>query len=710
MKHPNVSRGRKRTSLSNAVNVCVYIVVVVLSFKILADVSSRSKQTKHQRRMKVTYPQLLVTRTSAFENAIGLLNGRQGFLSKVESWRHGIVSDALSSVLLASRGQSSQTVSEQLANVVTDGSQTVGDGGGPLLGRLVIGALSSLGTRKDHLQAQMNAVNDFDAHAELSRRLKSNIRGTHPAVGKHQDATSMSASARFRRSPSTLSDLSTAVTSSLNAIRNVNVGEDYFGGAGADPRKAFKVGILQQSMREEATFACNSADKIPYQLSNFESIRHVRKSTNSDESWYPQPLPPFVAEKAPRQISMLRAGATVNEEPDAPYTNCLIAMCTVSRSRTNYVYNTIQSLLHAMTPVEKAGVRIVVYNADHPYPQGHGDIQRIQLEYSSEIESGLITIVTRDDISVALGGAGSALGIEAERQQRVADGRLSIEVVEETLNAVSAASELTDIELWSSTPKTSRQHTTPADTKNEALSAVLVGKPVSLIQERLERTGDSQYLLLDKAKSAMVGSEHNGNAKEAESTIYASKLSRRWGDDAKRTFWRSKQALDMAMLLEYVSRETHETLGGGGARHQVASPFASFPFVLMLEDDIKASKGFAYTLRQWVDTVLLSKGNTDWTVASFYNPWPDVSDGEKLPPFKFFGVIGQLVRMSDVPNIAMFLRKNFDQSPLDWLFVDFLKKFNGSMVVHTPSLFQHVGVESSLDGKDQPANAADFAG
>ncbi len=36
---------------------------------------------------------------------------------------------------------------------------------------------------------------------------------------------------------------------------------------------------------------------------------------------------------------------------------------------------------------------------------------------------------------------------------------------------------------------------------------------------------------------------------------------------------------------------------------------------------------------------------------------------------------GQAFRPADLPTIVEFLEKNFDDSPLDWLFVDLLTKF-----------------------------------
>lgn len=175
------------------------------------------------------------------------------------------------------------------------------------------------------------------------------------------------------------------------------------------------------------------------------------------------------------------------------------------------------------------------------------------------------------------------------------------------------------------------------------------------------------------------------------------RLARRWGDSLERVVWRSKQVLDVAALMQYCADKAYAAGGNSAA--------ASYHYFLMMEDDIISSKHFVRRLRAWVDTHVVKK--TDWTMLSFYNPWP-VQDMEQLPPNKFFGVIGQLFRVHDLPVVVEFLKKNFDQSPLDWLFVDFLKKVSGSIIVHTPSLFQHQGTVSSLDGKRQTGESVDF--
>jgi hypothetical protein len=167
-----------------------------------------------------------------------------------------------------------------------------------------------------------------------------------------------------------------------------------------------------------------------------------------------------------------------------------------------------------------------------------------------------------------------------------------------------------------------------------------------------------------------------------------SRLKLRWSDPLARVLWRSKHALDTALVMVHCQNQ-------------------SYDYYVHLEDDIRASKNFPTKIRDWIDRRLQRR--SDWTMLSFYNPWR-VNDMDILKPYNFFGVIGQVFRPSDLPTIVEFIQKNFDESPLDWLFVDVLTKYHGQVIVHSPSLFQHVGIVSSLEGKTQSSKAVDFDG
>eukprot|EP01062_Namystynia_karyoxenos_P008423 TRINITY_DN12963_c0_g1_i1.p1 TRINITY_DN12963_c0_g1~~TRINITY_DN12963_c0_g1_i1.p1 ORF type:complete len:442 (+),score=160.33 TRINITY_DN12963_c0_g1_i1:81-1406(+) len=181
--------------------------------------------------------------------------------------------------------------------------------------------------------------------------------------------------------------------------------------------------------------------------------------------------------------------------------------------------------------------------------------------------------------------------------------------------------------------------------------------------------------------------EHPDPERGHEQLAPERELTLRWGDSLERVRWRAKQVLDVALLMDSCARHTE------------------YDYFLMLEDDVHSAVGFPTAIREWVDSSL--SWRTDWTVASFYNPWP-MRDLEDVPVYKFFGVIGQLFRVTDLGWVVQFLRHNFDESPLDWLFVDLLTKTGGRIVAHSPSLFQHMGVVSSLKNKIQPSRAVDF--
>lgn len=210
--------------------------------------------------------------------------------------------------------------------------------------------------------------------------------------------------------------------------------------------------------------------------------------------------------------------------------------------------------------------------------------------------------------------------------------------------------------------------------------------------ERHEDIASVRIQFADEISSGLIEIvEMKGPHKELHDP---SKLTQRWGDSLDRVQWRSKQVLDVSALMQYCTEHVNPPGAPNG-----------YHYFLMMEDDIVSSKHFVRRLRAWVDSHVIKK--SDWTMLSFYNPWP-VQDMEQLPPNKFFGVIGQLFRLHDLPVVVEFLKKNFDQSPLDWLFVDFLKKMSGTITVHTPSLFQHQGTVSSLDGKRQSGQSVDF--
>ncbi|XP_074085365.1 alpha-1,3-mannosyl-glycoprotein 4-beta-N-acetylglucosaminyltransferase-like protein MGAT4D isoform X2 [Macrotis lagotis] len=148
-----------------------------------------------------------------------------------------------------------------------------------------------------------------------------------------------------------------------------------------------------------------------------------------------------------------------------------------------------------------------------------------------------------------------------------------------------------------------------------------------------------------------------------------------FGDSESRVRWRSKQNLDYSFLMLYA-----HTKG---------------TFYLQLEDDIIAKEGYLMEMKNFALTQ-----TTDWIVLEF----------SKL------GFIGKLFKTEDLPLIVQFLIMFYKDKPVDWL-LDHLfyvkicnperdhvhceKQKQKLRIQYKPSLFQHVGVYSSLPGKMQ---------
>ena len=150
------------------------------------------------------------------------------------------------------------------------------------------------------------------------------------------------------------------------------------------------------------------------------------------------------------------------------------------------------------------------------------------------------------------------------------------------------------------------------------------------------------------------------------------------GDPEDRIKWRSKQNLDFGFLMWYASRKGE--------------------YYVQLEDDIIAAKDYAYHIDHHVDKVK--------------------DDFWFLIHFSIFGFIGKLMRSEDLLSFASYLLLFYSNQPCDWLVYDYgrsLVCYSGLdaescnslldkiYTVYKPSLFQHMGTVSSLEGKTENA-------
>ncbi|XP_062855704.1 alpha-1,3-mannosyl-glycoprotein 4-beta-N-acetylglucosaminyltransferase B-like [Trichomycterus rosablanca] len=156
-----------------------------------------------------------------------------------------------------------------------------------------------------------------------------------------------------------------------------------------------------------------------------------------------------------------------------------------------------------------------------------------------------------------------------------------------------------------------------------------------------------------------------------------------FGDSKERVQWRTKQNLDYSFLMMY-------------AQHKGA-------YYIQLEDDIVAKSGYSEAIKAYISTVRSQK----WLFLEF----------------SALGFIGKLFQASDLPTVVEFFLMFHKDKPIDWLLDHILwvkmcnpekdfKHCNNEKAkmkrTYKPSLFQHVGLHSSLPGKVQKLKDKDF--
>lgn len=156
-----------------------------------------------------------------------------------------------------------------------------------------------------------------------------------------------------------------------------------------------------------------------------------------------------------------------------------------------------------------------------------------------------------------------------------------------------------------------------------------------------------------------------------------------FGDSRERVKWRTKQNLDFCYLMMYCQKKAR--------------------FYVQLEDDIVATPSFASTIK----TFALQQETNQWLILEF----------------SALGFIGKLFRSSDLSMVVEFFLMFHKDKPVDWLMDHILwvkvcnpekdqqhcaREKSHLRIRFKPSLFQHVGKESSLKGKKQNLIDKDF--
>uniref|UniRef100_A0A8C6WQB4 Alpha-1,3-mannosyl-glycoprotein 4-beta-N-acetylglucosaminyltransferase B n=1 Tax=Neogobius melanostomus TaxID=47308 RepID=A0A8C6WQB4_9GOBI len=162
-----------------------------------------------------------------------------------------------------------------------------------------------------------------------------------------------------------------------------------------------------------------------------------------------------------------------------------------------------------------------------------------------------------------------------------------------------------------------------------------------------------------------------------------SKLRESFGDPKERVRWRTKQNLDYSFLMMYAQSKG--------------------TYYVQLEDDIVARPNYFTTMKNFA----LQQPSEEWMILEFSQ----------------LGFIGKMFKSVDLPMIVEFMLMFYKDKPIDWLLdhIMWVKVCNPEKdakhcdrqkanlrIRFKPSLFQHVGVHSSLAGKIQKLKDKDF--
>jgi alpha-1,3-mannosylglycoprotein beta-1,4-N-acetylglucosaminyltransferase A/B len=154
-------------------------------------------------------------------------------------------------------------------------------------------------------------------------------------------------------------------------------------------------------------------------------------------------------------------------------------------------------------------------------------------------------------------------------------------------------------------------------------------------------------------------------------------------DSPERMKWRTKQNLDYCYLMMYCQNRA--------------------TYYMQLEDDVITKPGYYEKIKEYIR----KQSSTPWYLLEFSS----------------LGFIGKLFRSSDLSLMIDFLLMFHKEKPADWLLdhIFYVRLCNPEKspkqcqqtksqyrLLYKPSLFQHIGVHSSLKGKVQKLKEKDF--
>ncbi|XP_077783711.1 alpha-1,3-mannosyl-glycoprotein 4-beta-N-acetylglucosaminyltransferase A isoform X3 [Podarcis muralis] len=160
-------------------------------------------------------------------------------------------------------------------------------------------------------------------------------------------------------------------------------------------------------------------------------------------------------------------------------------------------------------------------------------------------------------------------------------------------------------------------------------------------------------------------------------------LKETFGDSKERVRWRTKQNLDYCFLMMYAQKKG--------------------VYYIQLEDDIVVKQNYFSTIKNFA----LQLSSEDWMILEFSQ----------------LGFIGKMFQSPDITLIVEFIFMFYKEKPIDWLLDHILwvkvcnpekdakhcdRQKSNLRIRFRPSLFQHVGLHSSLAGKIQKLTDKDF--
>ncbi|XP_034309571.1 alpha-1,3-mannosyl-glycoprotein 4-beta-N-acetylglucosaminyltransferase C [Magallana gigas] len=139
-------------------------------------------------------------------------------------------------------------------------------------------------------------------------------------------------------------------------------------------------------------------------------------------------------------------------------------------------------------------------------------------------------------------------------------------------------------------------------------------------------------------------------------------LNHTYNDNYNKRKWRSKQNVDYAFIFLYCQHLS--------------------TYYMQMEDDIYTVPNYLKVVKDYISTM-----NFPWTCLEFSE----------------LGFIGKLYHSYDLEKLAKIVLLFYEEQPCDFTYLYFnTLMLQFQRIIHRPTIFQHVGLKSSLPGKVQP--------